>query len=309
MVSPENGYYGHRAILNRFVGVPEARSLAGTLQHGWYMAAGPRRRSQRIPRFVWGDRNLGGARAIPVGAPFLYHERVRRPSAPAGSALLSMPYHGHGADLDGAHTQYASFLESIQGDYDAITVCLHPLEYGTPIQDLYDRRGFSVVTNGDRHDQAFLDRLLDLLSKHASITTNRLSTGLLYGAALGRHVFTGGPFARSADRGMLEMSYEQQWDLYQREFGHLAEGLSGDEARRFAGRELGADHVRDPGELRDLLGSTGTRRVAAAGLAASSRLWKRLRGVEFGPTDAALGRDGTEASLRVQHVSEDPGHA
>lgn len=261
-MTPLNDYYGHRAVLNGYIGARLDHPFGGVLQHGWHLtghvqASG---RARALPRyFTWGRRDVSG-RAVPIGAPFLYHPRVidPRPHQPTGT-VLAMPYHGYGSDLDGAHQRYAATLEARRTDHDDVIVSLHPSEYDSPVRAIYEAHGYQVVTNGPRKSVDFLDRLITRLEEVDAVTTNRLSTGLLYAAALGRRVDVSGPFPAAADHEFDGVSRAEQERRYLEAFPQLADGLEGDDARRLADDELGRENLRSPEDLARVLWVGGVR--------------------------------------------------
>lgn len=308
MVSPANGYYGHRRILNEFIGTPAGRPLAGVLQHGWHIGDEPQgaRQGRWIRRFVWGERHIHGRNSIPIGAPLLYHPGLASLTiAPPSGSLLAMPYHAHGVDLDGAHRAYAAMLQRLRNEHSELTVCLHPIEFASPVREIYARSGFMTVTNGARNDPAFLDRFLRQIARHETVTTNRMSTGLLYAALVGRRVFVRGAFPRSADRSMARVPYEEQWRRYQGEFPMLLDGVEGSDAKRLAGRELGVPFVRSPTALARILQVRGPIRTWVSLTAHGNALSKRVAGRRFGPTDLALGR-GCQTSTNLYYQGMGP---
>ncbi len=302
MVSPKNDYCGHRAVLNAYLGCRPETAYQGVLQHGWN--DGPVDERRRVPglnrAFVWGERHrLPTDKYIPIGAPFLYHsdvERVRSAS-PDVSRLLAFPYHGHGVDLDEVHVAYARFLS--ESDATSITVCLHPLEFSSPIRRTYEVAGFEVTSNGRRSAPDFLDRFLALMAAHGGVTANRASTACFYAAFLGRHLTVRGPLARSADNRMASVAYRDQVARHDREFGYLADGVDGTEAIALGERELGAPFKRSREELASLLGTDRVRQGVLRTVRRLNHMKNSLRPAPR-PSVHALGRAGESvASLHV----------
>lgn len=300
MVSPQNDFYGHRRILNAHVGAPSGTRFIGLVQHGWEIDPWrPRTARLHLRRFGWSRRSWSpehAARLKLIGAPFLYHPTVAAgPFSGGEGRLLVMPYHNYGTDLDDAHKQYASFIETFDSSITDVTICLHPFEFASSIRDLYASHGFQVVTNGERRDARFLDRLVGLLEGHATVTSNRMSTGVLYAAAVGRSVVVRGPFPRSADRLRADVPYEAQLRQYVEAFPQLAAGVSGREARDLGGRELGAEFVRPPADLARVLMARWPAQALPRAVALANSARKRVVRRDFGPSPAALGQGGHHA--------------
>jgi hypothetical protein len=309
MASPQNDFYGHRRLLNDYVGAAPSNRFLGIVQHGWDIGGWtPPTARLHIRRFGWSERAGSGERLHLIGAPFLYHPSVRRQGPPpAADHVLVLPYHGFGTDIDGAHREYARFLEKHSG-FAGITVCLHPLEYDSPVRQIYTSHGYDVVTNGDRTDPAFLDRLVALLRRHALMTTNRVSTAVFYAGAMRRAVVIEGPFPRSVDRVMSGVAYDEQIKQQRIEFPELFDGLTGDEANSLAARELGMRHVREPDELAALLWARWPRQALPVALDGINQIRKRVRRPSpVGPPSAAAAIDGeTIESLTTTSASFSP---
>jgi hypothetical protein len=310
MVSPQNDLYGHRGLLCRYAGVPTGRRIWGAVQHGWQIR--PQRTGALAavqPRhFVWGRRDLAmGDRAFPIGAPLLYHPAIERVGDPEGDQLLVLPYHGFGVDLDDAHAKYARYLESLRNEVNDITVCLHPKEFVSPVREIYSRCGYVVVTNGDGKDPQFMERQIRRIFDHGTVTTNRPSTGLFYAAALRRRVFVAGPFPRSEDRLMeaLRLDYAGQVALYRSEFRTLLEGLEGDDAQAFGNRELGREFVREPDELRSVLGLDGLHRALGRAIALGNGARRTVLRVRNAERPEAVGVGGEEVD-QLENLAWEP---
>lgn len=281
-----NTYYGHSDLLGAFAGRSGCRpAIFGMLQHGWNAGTGfapddpPVYVRSRIPAFVWNERNLtcaqaaGYGNAVAIGAPFLYLVEMEVDLMGAGAAVrpsIAYPFHGWEQEAASGGTHDAFAAELAEREPSGSTVCLYWLDYGDQqTRAAYKRRGLRVVCHGHRHDPRFLRRQLRELRSHRRLVTNRISTALWYGAYLGMEVELYGPqmgFAASADE--IADAYAAERLLWP----ELFEGpVPSDRAGRLGARELGADYVRHPAELRELLGWTGWRRCVAGALAPITR--------------------------------------
>lgn len=298
MAGSSNAFYGHRAILARFVGLPRERPILGYLQHGWMHGWCPWHDNEpfftslpyAIPKLMWSEldarmiREAGGKPVRAIGSPFLYLLKMRGYSAPPGDgSLLCFPHHS--SEIGGHDTDWEEFAEftSNRADGRRVTVCLHPLDYEvTATREALRRFGFEPVTNGSREDPKFLLRFADLVESHDAVILNRLGTALAYAAAMGRRVSIGGPIpgmtVNAANR-RVEHEAELMADFQRRHYPELlGEGLSAAEAEDFGWRELGASSMLPKDELADALGWRGLTRVRAQAIAKAAWLRRATLG-------------------------------
>lgn len=294
MAASCNSYYGHNAVLARYVGLSRPRPMLGYLLHGWHpwfpwmpdleviRASVPR----GLPVFAWSERDLEALRgggidnAVAIGAPFLYLLRMRGvPPRPDGHSLITFPFHTiTDAGFEDAWSDYAHYLESVDG-FDRITVCLYHVDYDQPrIRSYFEDRGFATATAGSRDDPSFLDRFYDLVARHTAVTSNRISTALIYGAALARSASLGGPVpavteqqtaGHIADEGVLTERFQRE------HFSPLLAGLDAGEAERFGRAQLGEESMRSEQELKRILGWRGARQVGARAVAIAAAIRRR----------------------------------
>jgi hypothetical protein len=259
----ENQFYGHAAALQQHAGVSSSAAIPGRLQHGWHVDAGfwPEQLKRRFRFFVWSAHNawwarrLGGRRVDAVGSPFLYMTQHLAPKPATGRRLLFGPFHSaHKASLDAGATPVSEQIRFLRDQgFDDITICAYWYDWENPdTRASYEREGVSVVTNGKRDDDgAFLWRLVANVQAHDIVATDRLSTATFYALALGRPVFQFGrvpgikegpdPDGSVCAAMQRERFPELMWDRFDGTC-HRDTGL----------RELGADQMRTPEELREL---------------------------------------------------------
>lgn len=296
MAASSNHFYGHNAVLARYVGLDHPRPILGYMLHGWHawfpwmpdtavvINAVPR----GFPVLAWSHRDrevltaAGVSNVIPIGSPFLYLLRKRGlPPRPEGSSLVSFPFHSlETCSIEDTWSEYADYLLSLQG-YERITVCLHEVEYDLPgVREWFEGRGIETTTNGSRWDPRYLDRFYDLVASHTAVTSNRISTAVIYGAAMGRATFLGGPVPGVVDQqeiGQLEDEGRRTEEFQRSEFPELIEGLEPDAARELGWRQLGADCILEPRELGRTLGWFGPRRIWARTAAAMTSARRTMR--------------------------------
>jgi hypothetical protein len=282
-------FYGHRRILADHLGLARPRPILAHLQHGWNSREGFGRRSlegrerpTRLPALVWSSfnaraaRDLGLPNVTAIGAPFAYLDQQMgsRWSGHAGTGTIVYPLHaGAGVQVDRSGEQ--RFVDELrEREAGPVTVCLYWREHEVPeIRRRYEDAGFRVITHGSRDDPQFLHRQREELLRHRRAVTNRVSTAIFYAGLLGLEISIYGPiFAAggSAEVRRWETLHQERWPALVRE------GLDGAAAHEVSAAELGVDQMRDAGELADLLGWAGPKRIVASGAEALVTARRRL---------------------------------
>ncbi len=261
----QNHYYGHSGAFARYVGLERPRHIRGLVQHGWTSVSPVRTHFRDFPSigapdgrtdrdlFVWSstsrawDPQAESRRTVAIGAPWLYLLATGTPPL-GGKGTVILPVHGIPTQrLHGDHAAVARQWAESEGPS---TVCLYHVEADDPrIVEAYRQAGHRCVTLGTRTDAAFLGRLLALLGGANRVVSNRLSTPLVYAAGLGVDVAVHGD-AMLLD-GEQDAAMERLTSTWPEFF---AAGATAEDRRAVALQELGASDLREPEELRQLLG-------------------------------------------------------
>ncbi|WP_182111749.1 MULTISPECIES: hypothetical protein [unclassified Actinotalea] len=274
----QNHYYGHSSAFARYVGLDRPRHVRGLVQHGWTPASpvtthfrdfptigapgGPQDRSL----FVWSHASRAWSpdretrRTVAIGAPWLYLVASTGADAAAGDAgrrsgTVIMPVHG--IPTQRLHGDHAAIAQEWARTVGPSTVCLYHLEADDPhVVAAYRSAGHRCVTLGQRTDPAFLSRLHTLLTSAERVVSNRLSTPLVYAAGLGIDTLVHGDAMRlDGEQRTAVEAVASTWP----EFHDPSASL--EDRRRVAAAELGAASIREPAELREILGWDRTFRV------------------------------------------------
>ena len=275
----QNHYYGHSAVLAACAGLRRPRHIAGLLQHGWtavspvaahfadFPTVGADPRQRRL--LVWSHGCRGWSPAdedretTPVGAPVLYLERLLQRQGWSRSDRLGpvfVPFHGTRlVRVTGAHADLARQVAKVDGPS---TVCLHHEDMTDPeITSAWADAGHTLVTAGRRDDPHFLLRIMHLVGNASRVSSNRLSTAVLYAAAIGTPAAVWGDPLTFGNQGADAVAeLRERWPEF-----HSADAEDGTRpgegaaeadaaATALARRELGADHLLEPAELREVLG-------------------------------------------------------
>ncbi|WFG43731.1 hypothetical protein [Pseudonocardia alni] len=275
----QNHYYGHSAVLAAYAGLSRPRHIAGLLQHGWtavspvaahfadFPKVGTDPRQRRL--LVWSHGCRGWSPAdedrttTPVGAPVLYLEALLRSQGWTPSERLGpvfVPFHGTRlVRVTGAHADLARQVAKVDGPS---TVCLHHEDMTAPeITTAWRDAGHTLVTAGRRDDPHFLLRIMHLVGNASRVSSNRLSTAVLYAAAVGTPAAVwGDPLTFGAQSSSAVDELRATWPEF-----HTVDPADGARpevgaaesdaaATALARRELGAEHLLAPDALRTALG-------------------------------------------------------
>ncbi|MBC3194385.1 hypothetical protein H7X46_25375 [Pseudonocardia sp. C8] len=289
----QNHYYGHSAVLAAYAGLPRPRHIAGLLQHGWTAVSPVAAHFADFPRvgtdprrrrlLVWSHGCRGWSpsgedrETTPVGAPLLYLERLLRQHGWSRSDRLGpvfIPFHGTRlVRVTGEHADLARHVAKVDGPS---TVCLHHEDMTDPeITTAWADAGHTLVTAGRRDDPHFLLRIMHLIGNASRVSSNRLSTAVLYAAAIGTPAAVWGDPLTFGNQGADAVAeLRARWPEFHTD-GADGDGTDGSRpetgaaeadaaATALARRELGADHLREPAELRAVLGWGRTPSIGPA---------------------------------------------
>ncbi|MEV4637733.1 hypothetical protein AB0J80_10305 [Actinoplanes sp. NPDC049548] len=261
-----NHFYGHAHVLAAYCGLdPEdPPRINGYLQHGWNVVDGLGAGTPYVsgrPVFVWSEQtrrrawSMGRRYATTVGAPFLYLLSMAEPDdGTAREGTIWYPFHGwEGQHIAGDHQRLID--EILETEDGPVTFCLYWHEYRDDrIRRRYEKAG-RVICHGYRGlrrrdtDTRFLHHQLGELRRHRRVASNRLSSAVLYGAAVGcEPAVYGDPMQLAGEVRAIAERIRRQWpELHGKSPDPVA-------ARESARAELGADVLASPAELRETLG-------------------------------------------------------
>ena len=274
----QNHYYGHSAVLAAYAGLARPRHIAGLLQHGWtatspvaaHFADFPQvGRTHRRRLLVWSHRSRAWSPSdedrptTAVGAPILYLERLLQQQGWARSDALGpvfVPFHGTRlVRVTGAHAELARQVAKVDGPS---TVCLHHEDMTDPeITSAWADAGHRLVTAGRRDDPRFLLRIMHLAGHASRLSSNRLSTAVVYAAALGTPAAVWGDPLTFGNQGADALAMlRERWPEFHTTDQDDGSRPSADAAEAdaaataLARAELGSDALLEPGPLRAALG-------------------------------------------------------
>lgn len=257
----QNHYYGHSAALARFVGEPSVRHINGLVQHGWTVASPTlvhfsdfAKLPRTARRLVWShhsrawDPRRDEFPTTAIGAPWLYLSTLTRDVTikPLGKTVAFPVHSTRLVRIDDANAGFAEELARREGP---AIVCVHPEDLADPaaVRVWKDQR-HDVVSAGDRRDPNFLGRIMYLARAANRVVSNQLSTAVVYAAAEGTPTEIFGPPVAVGSLGTSVSSRTQEvWPEF-------FDPGAASQREHIARAELGIDNMREPAELRELLG-------------------------------------------------------
>lgn len=277
-----NHWYGHAHILAEYCGVDAAYPprINGVLQHGWTFVHGfgpTHRPPHGFVKFAWSDSCRRRGQAIGwrdyyvIGAPFLYLMELDRRDGtdPEAEGTIWYPFHGT-EDYEKLGGSHLPLIEEIRDtEIGPVTVCLYHVEYDDPlVRQTYLDAGFRVICHGRRGrkwgggNRDFLRNQLTELRRHRRVASNRLSTAVLYGTAVGcEPAVYGDPMELVGVKegfngeGLLEAWFPE----------FHGSQLDVEACRGIADAELGSEWMLSPAELSSVLGWGDEPRIGGTG--------------------------------------------
>lgn len=283
-----NGFYGHRSVLSAYAGQTNSdQAIFGSVNHGWFPVPEEDyirvcRWNERVPLFVWNQRHLDWLRQHSVknvhllGSPFAYLLGDCEKKVGVGEGTLVLP--GHSSGDEGVEIDFNRFRRRVEeSSSPPWTIVAYYQDYeGLINSGIHREDGWRLASFGHRHDPAFLSRLVDCFARHRSIVATTLTSGFLYGMAMGL-----APILLPPDDLHL-LSVELQDQVLVDFVQGLVEGtIDIESSTSFARDELGFGARRSPEELTELLGWKGIRRPVASALGRLAFWWSGSKAIAW----------------------------
>jgi hypothetical protein len=157
-------------------------------------------------------------------------------------------------------------LDNLPDEYKPITVCMYYLDQEQGHDAAFRERGLDIVSNGEtRHDAAFLLNFIRHAEGKRYVFSNQLTSGLLFGAAMGLRAYFYGPQFEVKDNGNQHWSgvnptaHQRRWEA---DMSHLFQFPDADwgAQQAFAQVELGGSELVSRARMRSLIVSLLFRR-------------------------------------------------
>ena len=200
-----NDFYGHAAILKKYLGIPAGYQLKAAIEHGVYLKPEgwdvdwkshlpslftfSSFRKRHLKKLTMKSLYVLGP-YIYYAKPFLTAEESQTQLRRIGKNLLVFPAHStHWVDVKYDIHNYCEILEKIGRDFDSVRICLYWKDVLRGAAEIYGQHNFECVTAGHIYDPQFLPRLKSIIESATITTSNQISTVIGYSITMGKPHF------------------------------------------------------------------------------------------------------------------------
>ena len=284
LVSPEihnpNDFYGHAAILKKYVGMSYNYQVKAVIEHGAF-----------LPGFVWDvDINCplpsmfvfsplrypiitrSCRKALFSLGPMIHYaphyldsEALENAKQRIGKNLLVFSPHtthwtGYEYDIHG----YCRILENFGKEFDTVRVCMFWKDVLDGVAEKYIEHGFECVTAGHMFDPLFLPRLKSIIELATVTTSTVLGTHVCYSVFMEKPIFLieidGKPVAANEQilqRDSPGSNDENSWSSTEikKSFSEIRSDIS-QKQKDIANKHWGFSEVKTVPEMESMLQAT-----------------------------------------------------
>jgi hypothetical protein len=269
-----NHFYGHANTLKKYAHYPLKKPLKAVIQHGYnfldenFIFGGEMEAD--APVFFPPNRERadlyheasGGKPAIPIGAPFLYAQKLldQHPelaTSPNQQGTIVFPVHSTRViQASFNHQGYAEQLNNLPQAFKPISVCLYWRDYQNGSHIPYQEKGFEILTAGHMMNSDFIERVYLNCRPFKFACSNEYGSSMFYAIASGCHFFylPSGPISYTANdpqKAVLQGLSKVQQKNFESLFTY-PQMASLTQQKHFALQNLGADFLKTPQELYEL---------------------------------------------------------
>lgn len=276
--------YGSLTILSQYAGAPVRLPRGAEWQHGWIPSA---REIQSPEQIVGSDgrsrfrkdamylvaradqalrlTQFGYPTVEAIGLPILYVDNSVAPRRNE-DAFLAVPHHAsvEHENAHAGHDGFAAYLAKHVNTLGPTTVLVHGVDWKMNVQQVYERRGLSVIRGASEENKNSLDYVSRLFQSFGTVVSNNLGSPIAYAAYFGArvavvhqppHVDLEQLFSNKFYRNCIEgaaaaVTWESDWRLRRDLDFLLQDPASASQAQDWARFELGARHKLTPSEAR-----------------------------------------------------------
>ena len=279
---PDNNWYGHRSILERYCNVKNL-PIFGTLQHGWFTAQ-PKtlfsnRKIKLFKYFCWNSEFKKKANSIgfknfhSIGSPFLYLCKLKSFNYDnyknKGTGTILFP--SKTTINEQRFNTDENLIKLAIKDYPPpYSVSLFHSDTSDELVNLYNNYGFEILNFGKRTNLSFLDQFYETVIKKKFILSNEPGTAVLYGMYLGKksHIYLDN--FKIDKLNLKNMSRTKNFlssNKLLSDYKLILEGkLDIQEQRKIAKFELGYDNLLNQAELKKILGWSNSLKIFSSKL-------------------------------------------
>lgn len=268
-----NGFYGHAEILKAYAGLPGDYPLKAMIMHapGWEHHIWDVERNSPLPFFLcssekyaqyFNEHNGSGKTAVPIGPMISYLEQAkRRLPGKREKTMVFFPLHStHHIHAASNPDDVLRRLESVRMKFDRCLVCIYWKDYLLGRHERFIEEGYTCVSAGHIYDPLFLYRLRDIILAADLVVSGRPGTEVIYAALLDRPVYIEAEevkmvYAREElreEHKAILNTFNPGRTYLPRLFSKPVSKLHPDQSG-FVRNLVGADHLKSPNSLRDIL--------------------------------------------------------
>jgi FkbM family methyltransferase len=209
-----------------------------------------------------------------VGLPICYSTEPEKSLERRSNTLLVVPVHS--LDMTSHHWKFDEYVEqiaSVRNRFDEVIACVHPscIRNGYWINE-FKSKGIECISGADTRDINALNRMRWLFSQFEFVTTNGITSSIVYASAFGAKVSIFGPHCRVSVDDVEDLQFyhenpglaEKVMPYFSEEivrshlsdfYTHPADAIS----REAWGRnQIGMNNVVSPSELKSLIFEAGS---------------------------------------------------
>lgn len=227
MLIEHNSYYGHELVFQEYCNVYDP--IQRYIQHGFTVGTDSFFLNDKLTYAVWNNRvakqlTARGAKAVVVGAPYLYLNEEAPSVNYRANSLLAIPTHSIGQKKLPLNTwnTYLDFIEAKRRSFVDTEILLHPTDYyNEEVARLFIKRGFGAVTCSESLENyrtwggcepAFLYYLRRCIKNYSNVSCNRICTAVFYALYEGLKVNIEGPKMKTEPRDFDdELVEDDKW--------------------------------------------------------------------------------------------------
>lgn len=275
----EPDYYGASYLIARELGKRQPPHSFATWRHGWKFEPvthprqiltvdGDKQHLVALESHAALLKQNGFRHAVAVGMPFLYADKVKVERRPG--SLLVMPAHSvNDADPDWNEESYAALIESLRPHFSTIVACVQAncVKHGHWVK-AFAKRNIPWITGASSTDANALIRMHTILNGFEFMTTNCIGTHIAYAAYSGCRTSIYGRFVQQSYKQLAMNPFYQKYSELLSLARHrtsepvvrshypqfFTEPHQATDQRQWAYDVLGAEFVREPAEIAQLLG-------------------------------------------------------
>lgn len=263
MLGNKSYLYGMDEIVKCWCKYPKWLPFRYEIHHGWYLQDEPTKFDiesyspvllmlNKRQRETWVKKHKKPA--IIIGSPYIHYRRCKKikPNPNARGTVVFPQHSAHDSDAGFDIDKYCSELHRLPDRFKPLKICLHIHDVKRGKAALYEKKGFTVTTAGQRDSISFAKNFYNILSNCQYTTSNIVGSHVMYAIELGI------PFFLYGDPG----NYPGRPEIPKAKIGEKAKALFKvppekvkitKKQKKFIESEAGINDCINPEELRKYL--------------------------------------------------------